>query len=97
MQVMRWDDLALLLQVSRSTTMTEAAKVLGVDQTTISRRLQALERALDVQLVNRRRDGVELTDAGAEAARAAEVMETASLDLQRSLLGTDMRLAGDCG
>lgn len=91
---MRWDDLSVLLEVSRARTMTEAAKRLGVDQTTISRRLQALEEQLGVQLVNRRRDGVQLTEAGSLAARSAEVMETVRLDLERTLVGTDTKLAG---
>ncbi len=91
---MRWDDLALLLEVSRSATMTEAARRLRVDQTTISRRLRGFESTLGVQLVMRRRDGVQLTEAGLRAARAAEVMETVSHDLERGLVGSDARLSG---
>lgn len=74
--------------------MTEAAVLLAVNQTTISRRLKALEGELGVQLVARRRDGIDLTEAGREAARAAEVMETVAHDLERSLVGTDTELAG---
>lgn len=91
---MKWDDLALLLEVSRSATMTEAARKLSVDQTTISRRLQALERSVGLPLVIRRRDGVVLTEAGEKAARSAELMETKCLDLERELVGADGRLAG---
>ena len=90
----QWDDLNVLLAVSRHPTMTAAAQQLRVDQTTVSRRLQALERALRTQLIQRRRDGVELTEAGREVARSAELMETVSLDLERTLLGTDGRLEG---
>jgi DNA-binding transcriptional LysR family regulator len=91
---MNWSDLSLLLAVSRSNTMTQAAKRLGVDQTTVSRRLDALEATLGVKLVSRRRDGIRLTEAGAEAARASEVMETVAHDLERSLVGSDTELAG---
>ena len=54
---MKWDDLQILLAASRSRTMTEAAHRLGVDQTTISRRLKALESDLGLKLVVRNRDG----------------------------------------
>lgn len=91
---MSWNDLTILLAVSRCSTMTAAAKQLEVDQTTISRRLRALEERLGVRLVVRRRDGIDLTEAGIEAARAGEVMETVAHDLERSLVGTDAQLAG---
>jgi DNA-binding transcriptional LysR family regulator len=91
---MNWHDLNLLLEVSRSTTMSETAKRLGMNQTTVSRRLEALERSLGVQLVHRRRDGIGLSDAGIEAVRAIEVMETVANDLERKLVGSDTEFAG---
>ncbi len=91
---MNWRDLRLLLEVSRSTTMTETAKRLGMNQTAVSRRLEALEESIGVQLVHRRRDGIGLSDAGAEAVRAIEVMETVANDLERTLVGGDHELAG---
>lgn len=74
--------------------MTQAAARLGIDQTTVSRRLGALEATVGVKLVSRRRDGIALTEAGIEAARASEVMETVAHDLERSLVGKDTVLAG---
>ncbi len=74
--------------------MLGAARLLGVDQTTVSRRLRLLEGGLGVQLVVRHRDGVELTEAGLKAARTAERMETAVQDLERDLVGADTELAG---
>jgi DNA-binding transcriptional LysR family regulator len=91
---MNWNDLHLLLALSRSRTMTEAASRLGVNQTTVSRRVSALEQDLGVELVRRQREGVQLTEAGARAARSAAVMETEAHDLERELLGRDRQLAG---
>ncbi len=91
---MNWNDLSVLLEVSRSKTMSETARRLAVNQTTISRRLQALEDQLGLKLVARRPDGISLTPAGLEAARACEVMETVAHDLERSLVGRDNELAG---
>ncbi len=67
---------------------------LGVDQTTISRRLRGLEDATGVLLATRNRSGIELTNAGLKAAHSAEIMETVSNDLELTLAGTDSRLAG---
>ena len=91
---MNWYDLGVFLTVSRSRTMTEAARQLGVNQTTVSRRIEALETDLGIQLVQRRRDGIGLTDAGEDAARAAEIMETVANELERKLVGVDALLAG---
>lgn len=75
--------------------MTEAARRLSVNQTTVSRRLDALEGSLGVTLVHRRPDGVSLTEAGIEAVRSIEIMETVANDMERKLLGVDTELAGD--
>ena len=74
--------------------MTETAKRLGMNQTTVSRRLETLESSLGVELVHRRQDGIVLTEAGLDAVRSIEQMETVAHDLERRLLGTDTELAG---
>ncbi len=74
--------------------MTAAAKTLAVNQTTIARRIDALEETLGVQLVERRRDGISLTEEGVAAARAAEQMEGVAVELERALIGGSTRLAG---
>lgn len=94
MQAMNWNDLAILLAVSRSQTVTEAAAHLGVVQTTVSRRLDALEDSLGVALVERGRDGVRLTEEGVIAARAAEQMEGLVHEVERSIIGASAELAG---
>ncbi len=91
---MDWNNLHFLLVVSRSSTMTEAGARLGVAQTTVARRLDTLEETLGVQLVERRRDGVSLTEEGAEAVRLAEQMEDLTLTLERSVLNGNERLSG---
>lgn len=94
MQNVEWGDLPFLLALSRANTMTAAAKKLAVNQTTVARRLDALEESLGVQLVERRRDGITLTEEGWEAVRIAEEMEGAAMELERSLLGSSAELAG---
>ncbi len=58
------DDLRYLAAVADTGRVVTAAKALGVDHSTVSRRLQALERSLAVRLVHRGTDGWDLTDAG---------------------------------
>jgi DNA-binding transcriptional LysR family regulator len=76
MQLKNWNDLRYLLAVQRGQTLNAAARQLGVDDTTVSRRLTALQSELGVQLVQRRGDSkLVLTEAGETVARQAEAME----------------------
>lgn len=76
MQIDNWNDLRYLLAVQRGRTLTEAARRLGVDLTTVSRRLTRLQDSLGVPLVERRGDGrLALTAAGDTVARQAALME----------------------
>src|SRR3954465_10632238 len=71
------DDLLILLAVSRAAKFTTAAQTLGLNHTTVSRRIAALEKALGGRLPSRASGGWELTDLGAEAVRVAEQVESA--------------------
>ena len=71
------DDLLVLLAVSRSAKFTTAAQVLGLNHTTVSRRIAALEKALGGRVLSRAAGGWELTELGAQAAMVAEQVETA--------------------
>ncbi|CAN5152949.1 LysR family transcriptional regulator [soil metagenome] len=70
------DDLRALLAVARSGRLISAAALLGVDHTTVRRRLDRLEQALGVKLLDRGAEGWELTAVGREVvSRAASVEE----------------------
>lgn len=71
------NDLLVLLTVSRSAKFTTAAQTLGLNHTTISRRIAALEKALGGRVLARAAGGWELTELGAEAVRVAEQVEGA--------------------
>jgi len=89
-----WDDLRLLLAATRSATLSEAARSLGITQTTVSRRLVALEEQLGVRLVSRTSQGVAVTDVGRTVAAAAEDIELRVAALDRALLNRDDALEG---
>ncbi|MFJ2837309.1 LysR family transcriptional regulator [Nocardia sp. NPDC087230] len=71
------DDLLVLLAVGRSGRYVTAAEELGINHTTISRRIAALERAVGGRVLTRVTGGWELTDLGRSALAAAETIETA--------------------
>ncbi|MFC7735155.1 LysR family transcriptional regulator [Roseomonas sp. GCM10028921] len=75
-----WGDLRFLLAVVREGSTLSAAKHLGVNQTTVARRVAALEAALGVTLFDRRQDGYRPSEAGqvllGQAARVGEEAET---------------------
>ncbi|MCA4134178.1 LysR family transcriptional regulator [Arthrobacter sp. M4] len=71
------DDLLVLLAVSRSGKFTTAAQALGLNHTTVSRRIAALEKALGGRVLARAAGGWEVTELGAEAVAVAERVEAA--------------------
>ncbi|MGJ0386422.1 LysR family transcriptional regulator [Paenarthrobacter nicotinovorans] len=71
------DDLLVFLAVSRSGKFTTAAQALGLNHTTVSRRIAALEKALGGRILARAAGGWEVTELGAEAVLVAERIEAA--------------------
>ncbi|MCV7298125.1 LysR family transcriptional regulator [Mycobacterium barrassiae] len=71
------DDLLVLLAVGRSGRYNIAAEELGLNHTTISRRIAALEQSIGGRVLSRVAGGWELTDLGREALSAAEAVESA--------------------
>jgi DNA-binding transcriptional LysR family regulator len=87
-------DLPLILALSREKTLAGAAEKLGVDLSTVFRRLNALESRLQVRLFDRHARGYQLTTAGERAASTAERVETELLALDRDITGRDQQLSG---
>ncbi|MCX4673394.1 LysR family transcriptional regulator [Streptomyces sp. NBC_01381] len=74
---LRADDLRHLLAVARTGRLVSAADALGVDHTTVSRRIAALEKSLGVRLMERGAEGWVLTDAGRAVSEDARAIEEA--------------------
>lgn len=77
----RADDLLVLLAVARTGRYTAAASHLGVDHTTIARRITALEDAMGGRLVAQTPTGWELTRLGQHAVESAGRIEAAMSQL----------------
>lgn len=91
---MDWDDLRHVLAVARRGTLSAAARDLGVNHSTVYRRIRAIEGRLGVRLFERHRDGYTPTAAGEEAMALAERVEGEVDGLSRRLAGRDTRPAG---
>ncbi|NIJ06553.1 DNA-binding transcriptional LysR family regulator [Sphingomonas vulcanisoli] len=72
---MNWDDLRIFLAVARAGQIARAAPLVGMDATTVGRRLRRLEQALGRTLFQAQRDGQHLTEAGDRLLVRAEAME----------------------
>jgi DNA-binding transcriptional LysR family regulator len=80
-----WNDVRFFLALAREGTLVKAALSLGVDQTTVGRRIAALETRLRVAVFARSSSGFELTPAGRRILDASERMNEAALDLSAHL------------
>lgn len=91
---MDWDHLRFVLAVAEAGGVSAAARVLGVDAGTVSRRLDAVEAALHCKLFHRTRRGLTPTQAGLKLIAPAQriAAEIAHLDIELS--AEDRGLAG---
>ncbi len=91
---MNWDDLKLILAIGRSGSLSGAARALGLNHSTVFRRLNAIEKNLEVRLFERQANGYLMTEAGEAMKRSAERIDEEVISLSRELLGRDLRLQG---
>ncbi|APF36113.1 LysR family transcriptional regulator [Chelatococcus daeguensis] len=89
-----WDDLRFFLAVARAGRLTVAARRLGADHATVSRRITALEDALKAKLFERRPQGYALTEHGERLLAKAETIESEALAAQSEIGGADLALSG---
>ncbi|MBU0752455.1 MAG: LysR family transcriptional regulator [Gammaproteobacteria bacterium] len=89
-----WTDMRYFLEVARAGTLSGAARRLGVEHTTVARRVQRLEVELKSTLFDRRREGYELTEIGQALLPHAEVMERAMLAAAEQLGGPQTAARG---
>ncbi len=91
---MDWSDLRYVLAVARAGTLAEAARRLGVDQTTVARRLAAAQTALGARLFDRRDGTLHPTAAGEAALTRAERIAREVEALEAAIAGDDAQIAG---
>lgn len=94
MQELSWDDLKVLLACSRHGSTRTAAASLGVSNSTVARRLETLEAAIEGRLFDRTPDGLLATALCEELLPIAKTVEDTVSDGQLRLTGRDALLAG---
>jgi len=89
-----WDDLRIFLAIARAGSLAGAARELGVNHSTVFRRLNTFEEDLGVRLFERLASGYALTVAGEEMRASAERVEHEIERLDRRVTGRDLSLSG---
>ena len=89
-----WDGLHVFTAVCEAGTVSGAAQRLGVNHSTVLRRLASLEQALAVRLFDRLASGYALTAAGNELAGKLAGVADQIESAQRHLLGLDEQMRG---
>jgi DNA-binding transcriptional LysR family regulator len=89
-----WNDLRYFLAVARHGSTVAAARALGMNQSTVQRRLAELERRIGRPLVTRRPSGYSLTELGREMVAPAERIEHAVLAFEQQLTASTRDASG---
>ncbi|MGO1120569.1 LysR family transcriptional regulator [Rhodovibrionaceae bacterium A322] len=89
-----WDDMRIFLAVARAGSGAGGARHLGLDQSTVSRRLKAFERRLGSRLFERKAEGQVLTLAGQRMLETAQRIDQDICELDRVIGGQDQLLSG---
>jgi len=91
---MNWDDVRVFLAIAQATSLAAGARAAGLDRSTASRRIAALERALEARLFLRTRDGLRLAPAGQRLIAHAELMSSGARGLESTALEDGGELRG---
>ncbi len=89
-----WDSLRVFLEVARTGNLTQAARRLQLDHSTISRRICQLEVTLNANIFVRQNRGMSLTDAGRKILEHVERMDSSMVMLRESLATNSSAVGG---
>ena len=89
-----WDDVRYFLAVARGGSVRAAAERLGVNHSTVLRRVAQLEDRLGAHMFEKLPSGYRLTAAGDEILAFAQQMEASSLLLETRVFGRDQSVRG---
>jgi len=89
-----WDDFKYFSAVAQSGSVRGAARLLGVNASTVTRRLEQFERRLGIRLFARTRQGLVITADGEEVVQALEGVAVRLEEIERRLRDRDADVAG---
>jgi DNA-binding transcriptional LysR family regulator len=93
--MLSWDDFRYVKAIADARSLSGAAQTLGVNHSTVFRRLGQIERQLASRLFERGRGGYALTSSGEEMVRLADRMGEEILAYERRVTGQDLRPSGE--
>ena len=91
---MDWDDYKFFSTIASTRSVRSAAEVLGVNPSTVSRRLENFEDRLGVPLFTRSQRGLTITPEGAEVIAQVDKVAADLSNIEGMLAGKDQRLSG---
>ncbi len=94
MQRFKWEDLRYFLAVAKLSNLSRAARHLGVNHSTVFRRIASLEKSLGVRLFERMAEGYILTGPGEEMLASIDQIDEQLTSLHLRLRGQDHQLTG---
>lgn len=89
-----WDALQSFLAIARSGRLTEAARILRIEHSTLSRRISSLEQQLRTKLFDRSSRGYTLTAQGERLLESAQAIESLALSAIAEIADSSVRIAG---
>ncbi len=95
MKQVDWDDFRVFLGLARAQSALEASQSMGMNQSTLSRRLRKLEESIGAKLFDRNSHGHSLTSAGHRLLEHVEKLETTLAAVETDVSGDSMALSGE--
>jgi len=93
--MLSWDDFRYVKAIADSRSLAGAAEALGVNHSTVFRRLGQIEQHLGSRLFERGRGGYALTACGEQMVELAERMGDDIVVFERKVTGQDLRPSGE--
>jgi len=92
--MLNWQDIQIFLEVARADRLTDAARRLNIDHSTVSRRIRRFEIDLNTQLFERSTHGYRLTGAGEQLLLFAEEMARQVAGANESISDQNLKVSG---
>jgi DNA-binding transcriptional LysR family regulator len=93
-QPLDWNDIRIFLAVADTGSTLQASRALGVSQSTVSRRIAAMEEAIRLRLFEKRRTGYALSESGRHLLETARTTAKAMLAFEMQAAAQKRGLAG---
>jgi len=92
--MLNWQDMQIFLEVARANRLTDAARRLNIDHSTVSRRIRRFEASLNTQLFERSAQGYQLAPAGKQLLLFAEEMARQAAQASDNISNHNLQVTG---